>query len=81
MTTDEMLIEIVKYEYDSAGFPYVFLDYNSTFNYWAITWRNPIDFTNDKQNNGATPNEACKRALDFIHDNPSFFTYRSETVA
>lgn len=26
MTTDEMLIEIVKYKYKSAGFPCVFLD-------------------------------------------------------
>ena len=47
MTTDEMLIEIQKNEYKSFGFPYVFLSYSSSFNYWSITWRNPADFSNE----------------------------------
>lgn len=74
MTTDEMLIEIVNYKYNSAGFPFVFLCYNRTFKYWSITWRNPIDFNNSEQSKGITPNEACKNALEFIKDNPQFFT-------
>jgi len=73
LTTDEMLIEIVSYKYDSAGFPYVFLDYSQSFGYWAITWRNPVDFSNEKQTNASTPNEACKKAMQFIKDNPKIF--------
>lgn len=74
MTTDKMLIEIVKYKYKSAGFPYVFLDYNQYFKFWSITWRNPIDFINDNQTKGDTPYEACKNALEFIKNNPNIFT-------
>lgn len=74
LTTDEMLIEIVSYKYDSAGFPYVFLDYSQYFGYWAITWRNPMKFSNEKQAQGKTPNEACKKALEFIKNNPNIFT-------
>ena len=73
MTTDDMLIEIVKYDYESYGFPYVFLDYNKSFNYWSITWRNPVKFSNEKQCIGNTPNEACKNALKFIKDNSLIF--------
>lgn len=73
-TTDEMLIEIVKYKYKSYGFPFVFMDYSQTFKKWAITWRNPADFNNEKQTEGATPNEACKKALKFIEDNPKIFS-------
>ena len=80
MTTDEMLIELVKYEYECAGFPYVFMDYSMTRKTWSITWRNPMEFENKDCREAPTPNEACKRALDFIHDNPSIFKYRSETV-
>lgn len=74
MTTDEMLIEIVKYKYNTYGFPYVFLDYSPMFGYWSVTWRNPIDFTNEKQTDSKTPNEACKKALEFIKANPKIFT-------
>jgi hypothetical protein len=74
MTTDEMLIEIVNYNYKSHGFPYVFLDYSQSFKYWSITWRNPAEFSNDKQANGKTPNEACVKALEFIKSNPSIFS-------
>ena len=73
MSTDEMLIEIVKYKYESAGFPYVFLDYSQYFKTWSITWRNPMGFSNEKQTNGNTPNEACKKALEFIKNNPKIF--------
>jgi hypothetical protein len=73
MTTDEMLIEIVKYKYKACGFPYVFMDYSQTTKTWSITWRNPIDFVNDKQTDAPTPNEACKRALEFIKNNPYLF--------
>ena len=75
MTTDEMLIEIVKYSYKSAGFPYVFLDYSQYFKEWSITWRNPMNFSNEKQTNAKTPNETCKKALEFIKSNPLIFTY------
>lgn len=75
MTTDEMLIEIVKYSYKSAGFPYIFLDYSQSFKYWAITWRNPVDFSNHNQTNAPSPNEACKNALEFIKNNPNIFTH------
>lgn len=73
MITDEMLIEIVTYNYKSVGFPYVFLDYSQSFKYWAITWRNPVEFSNEKQIRGKTPNEACKKALEFIKNNPNIF--------
>lgn len=75
MTTDEMLIEIVKYKYESYGFPFVFLDYNQSFKDWSITWRNPVKFNNDDKLKGKTPNEACKNALDFIKNNPDIFEY------
>ena len=74
MTTDEMLIEIVSYNYESHGFPYVFLDYSKLFNAWQITWRNPVKFSNEKQTQGTTPNFACKKALEFIKNNPLIFT-------
>lgn len=73
LTTDEMLLEIVKYKYKSAGFPYVFMDYSQTFKYWAVTWRNPVDFSNEKQTHGETPGESCKKALEFIYNNPNIF--------
>jgi len=75
MTTDEMLIEIIKYNYKSVGFPYVFLDYSQFYKVWSITWRNPVHFSNEKQTNAPTPNEACKKALEFIKSNPSIFSY------
>lgn len=71
LTTDEMLWEIVKYKYECNGFPYVFLTY--TFDAWEIVWRNPVDFSNEKQTNASTPNEACKKALEFIKNNPKIF--------
>ena len=74
MTTDEMLVEIVGYDYRSAGFPYVFLDYSHTFGIWSVTWRNPMCFSNNKQTGAKTPHEACKKALQFIKDNPKLFT-------
>ena len=73
MTTDEMLTEIVRYKYKSNGFPFVFMDYSQTLNTWSITWRNPIEFVNDKQTDASTPNEACKKALEFINSNPNLF--------
>lgn len=73
MTTDEMLIEIVKYKYESSGFPYVFLDYSQTFNYWSVTWRNPVKFSNKEQARGKTPHEACENAMVFIKSNPQIF--------
>ena len=74
MTTDEMLIEIVSYKYKSFGFPYVFLDYSQTFKAWSITWRNPNGFSNDDERMCKTPNEACKKALEFIINNPKIFS-------
>ena len=74
MTTDEMLIEIQKNEYKSFGFPYVFLSYSSSFNYWSITWRNPADFSNEDKMHASTPNEACAKAIEFINKNPKWFT-------
>lgn len=74
MTTDEMLIEIVKYKYKSSGFPYVFLDYSQHFNAWSITWRNPNDFSNTDKMLSKTPNAACKKAIEFINQNPKWFT-------
>ena len=74
MTTDEMLLYIVSYKYKSHGFPYVFLDYSQTFKEWSITWRNPVEFSNKEQLKGDTPNEACKKALEFIKENPEIFT-------
>ena len=76
MTTDEMLIEIVNYKYQSYGFPYVFLDYSQTFKTWSISWRNPIQFTNTDDRHGETPNDACKKAIDFIRANPDKFTHK-----
>ena len=73
MTTDEMLIEIVSYKYKASGFPYVFMDYSQFYKVWSITWRNPCEFTNEKQTEAKTPNEACKKALEFIKSNPSIF--------
>lgn len=73
MTTDEMLIEIVSYKYESFGFPHVWLDYSQSFKCWTITWRNPAKFSNEKQTQGETPNESCIKALKFINDNPEIF--------
>lgn len=73
MSTDELLIEIVSYKYESLGFPYVFLDYSQTFKTWSVTWRNPVMFSNGKNSEGSTPNEACKKALEFIWANPQIF--------
>lgn len=73
VTTDELLIEIVSYQYKSAGFPYVFLDYSLTFRQWEVTWRNPVKFSNERQTMGQTPREACKKALEFIKANPDIF--------
>jgi hypothetical protein len=81
MNTDEMLIEIVKYKYNSAGFPYIFLDYTPTFNFWSITWRNPTAFSNEEQTKAQTPNEACKKALEFIKSNPRLFIRSNEADA
>jgi len=80
MTTDEMLIEIVKYDYDCAGFPYVFMDYSQTRKTWSITWRNPIKFENKDCRDAPTPNEACKKALDYIKSNPSIFSRSNQAV-
>jgi hypothetical protein len=76
MTTDEMLIEIVSYKYKCSGFPYVFMDFSQSRKAWSITWRNPRDFTNEPKMEANTPNEACKKALQFINDNPQFFNKR-----
>ena len=65
---EEMLIEIASVKYESFGFPFVCLDYSSTFNEWCITWRNPVNFTNEEVNTGSkTPTEACIKALRFIN--------------
>lgn len=75
-------MEIVKYKYKSYSFPYVFLNYNQRFEYWSVTWINPVDFVNgndlfmDKVNintHANTPKESCKKALKFIKDNPQIF--------
>ena len=73
MTTDEMLIEIVSYKYKSSGFPCVFMDYSQAFKAWSITWRNPIDFSNNNDMLSKTPNEACNKAIEFINNNPKIF--------
>jgi len=72
-TTDEMLLEIVQYDYKTYGYPFVFLDYDKTASIWSITWRNPVEFTNQGQTYSKTPNGACKRALDFINRNLHLF--------
>lgn len=74
MTTDEMLIEIVSYKYKSFGFPYVFLDFSQSTQKWSITWRNPAYFSNEKQTESDTPNECCRKALEFINKNPNIFS-------
>jgi len=68
-----MLIEIVNYSYKSAGFPYVFADYSQSKKKWSITWRNPMKFINEKQTQADTLNESCKKALEFISNNPQIF--------
>lgn len=73
MTTDEMLIEIVSYKYKSHGFPYVFMDYSQTEKQFNITWRNPVNFINERQTSSNTPNETCKKALEFIKSSPNLF--------
>ena len=81
MTTDDMLIEIVNYKYKSYGFPYVFMDYSQSRKLWAITWRNPAEFSNEKQTESETPNGACRKALDFISNNPNIFCRSNEAEA
>lgn len=73
MTTDEMLIEIVSYKYESFGFSHVWIDYSQTFKVWSVIWRNPSKFSNEQQTYGKTPHEACVKALKFIKDNPKIF--------
>ena len=81
MTTDEMLIEIVNYKYKSFGFPYVFMDYSQSRKVWAITWRNPADFSNEQQTEANTPNESCRKALEFISNNPHIFCRSNQADA
>ena len=86
MTTDEMLSEIVTYNYESYGFPYVFLDFSYQTKLWEVTWRNPKNFKNSSFDifeptprsnaKGKTPKEACKRAMKFILENPNLFKKR-----
>jgi hypothetical protein len=73
MTTDEMLIEIISYQYNTYGSQYVFLDYSYMFKTWSITWRNPVEFSNDDKLLSATPREACEKALQFINERPNIF--------
>lgn len=77
MNTDEMLIEIVNYDYKAWGFPYVFADYSKSNKKWSITWRNPVDFINEKQTEADTLNESCKKALSFIKRNPNIFNIKN----
>jgi hypothetical protein len=72
LTTEEMLIEISSYKYKSYGFSCVFLTY--TLGTWEIIWRNPHEFSNNDQTLSSTPNEACKKALEFIKNNDKLFT-------
>ena len=73
MTTDEMLTEIAKYKYNSYVYKQTRLVYSQTFKDWRIEWADPIDFDSASITNATTPNESCKKALEFINSNPNLF--------
>ena len=51
--------------YKSYGFGLVFLDYNYTFKYWSMSFRNPVNFS-DPSIEAKTPIEAVHKMLDFL---------------
>jgi hypothetical protein len=51
--------------YKSYGFGMVFLDYNYTFKYWSVAFRNAANFTNPDIK-AETPIEAVHQMLDFL---------------
>lgn len=76
MSTDQMLNEIVNYDYEAYGFPHVFLDYNRDRGTWQILWRNPVKFNNERMTEADTPKESCEKALQFIKGAEGIFTRR-----
>ena len=52
-------------KYKSYGFPIVFLDYNYTFGWWSVSFRNPANFSNPEIK-AQTPTLAVHEMLDFL---------------
>jgi len=75
MTTDEALAEIVSYRYESNFFNKVSIHSSVRANgQWIVAWLSPVKFKNNASRYAKTPNEACLKALEFIKNNPQFFT-------
>ena len=57
------IFESIKYR--SSGAPMVFLDYQYSFKYWSMSFRNPVSFS-DPNIKGKTPIDAVHKMLDFL---------------
>lgn len=64
-TLEESLNIFENIRYKSYGFGIVFLDYNYTFNYWSMSFRNPVNFKNPEIKED-TPLKAVHKMLDFL---------------
>lgn len=51
--------------YKSYGFPMVFLDYQYTFKFWSMSFRNSANFS-DPDIKARTPLDAVHKMLDFL---------------
>lgn len=66
-TLEESLKIFETIRYKSYGFDMVFLDYNYTFNYWGVVFRNPVNFKNPDIKED-TPLKAVHKMLDFLRE-------------
>ena len=62
---NECLKIFEKIRYKSYGFGMVFLDYNYSFGYWSMAFRNPANFDNPNIK-AKSPIEAAHAMLDFL---------------
>jgi len=74
MTTDQALAEIASYRYESTFFNKVSIHSSFDHGQWLVSWSWPMKFKNESSRYAKTPNEACLKALEFIKNNPQFFT-------
>jgi hypothetical protein len=65
MELNDLLEELSKFSYKSAGFPMFCLYYQPAFNYWSCYYRTPKYFQNP-QIEASSPLEACKQMKEFL---------------
>lgn len=59
------ILENIKYE--AYGCPIVFLDYNYTFKYWSVVFRNPVKLKAPEIKE-STPEKAVHKMLDYLKE-------------